>query len=51
MTSLLYEYSTGRIFEQYFYNGNKLLNFACNHRALRDTTRRFIIHNAIVVSF
>ena len=45
MTNQFYEYSKARFLEQFFYNGDNLLNhnFACSHRSLKDIQRVFII--------
>lgn len=53
MSNQFYEYSKGRFFEQFFYNGDKLVNQNawCNHRSLRDIQRVFIIPGGFQITF
>jgi len=57
MSNQFYEYSKARFFEQFFYNGEKLLNqsidssVSCNHRSLRDIQRIFIMPGGFQITF
>lgn len=45
MSNTLFEYSRARFLEQFFYNGDKLVNTwpGCSHRSLKDINRIFIM--------
>ncbi len=53
MTNSFYEYSKARFFEQFFYNGDRLLNLGdkCNHKSLKDISRIFIMPGNYQIKF
>ena len=53
MSNQFYEYSKARFFEQFFYNGENLMNDHqyCNHRCLRDIQRVFVIPGGFQITF
>ena len=51
-----YEYSTARFLEQFFYNGDNLLNLprnnvTCNHKSLREISRVFQYSKGVQITF
>lgn len=53
MSSAFFEYSKARFLEQFFYNGDKLLNNGpkCVHRSLKDINRIFLMPGGFQITF
>lgn len=53
MSNTFYEYSKARFLEQFFYNGDRLLNNndVCCHRSLKDLNRVFIMPGGYQITF
>lgn len=53
LSSTLYEYSKARFLEQFFYNGDNLVNsnVACNHKTLKDIQWIFMMPGGNQISF
>lgn len=53
MSNTFFEYSKARFLEQFFYNGDKLLNAGkqCRHKSLKDMHRIFIMPGGFQITF
>lgn len=53
MSNTFFEYSRARFLEQFFYNGDRLMNqwTGCNHRSLKDINRIFIMPSGFQITF
>lgn len=53
MSNTFFEYSKARFFEQFFYNGDRIINsgHGCSHRSLKDVHRIFLMPGGFQITF